>query len=208
MNFAEFLVEMQRLIIASQQEDLFGNEDTYTKDCRKACVEYLKGQGCSVRLPMSYSVKITKLDDLLSMFYEFLSNFYELHLLPSTNKKRDRAIAKAFVEGRMETDSINRDAALQQCGLIIQTIFKHLDVFKFETPPTFGILGQQKMGWITERAIQIINKEIVKDKELSLMLAVDKMTDNIEKNCQMGFSLDELKAIQKRLEDKNGKKEN
>jgi len=208
MDFDKFLVEMQELITASQQGSLFGSENTHATTCRKACVEYLKGQGYSVRPPMGHSVKIVKLDELLSVFYGFLGDIYDSHLLPPSNKKKDRAVAKAFVEGRMETDNISRGEALQQCGLIIKTIFKYLDVFKFENPPTFGIFGQAKMGWITERAVQLINKEITKEKELSLEKAVNKMTKNIERDCQMGFSLDELTAIQKRLEDRNGKKEN
>jgi len=207
MNFDAFLTEMQKLIVASQQGDLFGNKKAFTKSSVDVAVEFLKGQGYSVRPPMGYPVKITKLDGLLSMFYGLLSDIYELHLLPLPNKKKDRAVAKAFIESRMEIDNISRDTALQQCGLIIQTIFKHPEVFKFETPPTFGILGQKQMGWMTDRAIQIINKKIAKDKEISLKTAVDKMTKRIEDNYHMGFSLDELTVIQKRLEDKDGKKE-
>jgi len=201
MDFDEFLGAMQKLITASQQADLFGNKKVFAERSAKAAAEFLKGEGYSVRPPINYPVEITKLDELLSMFYGLLSDIYEPHLLPYSNKKKDRVIAKAFIEGRMETDKISKNAALRQCGLIIQTIFRHPKIFKFKTPPTFGILGQKEMGWITDRAIQLINKRIVKDKEISLKKAIDKMTENIEKNCQMGYSLEELTSIQRKLEE-------
>jgi len=207
MDFDKFLGEMQKLITASQQGDLFGNKKMFAEKSIKVCVELLKGQDYSVRPPMGHPVKITKLDGLITMFYGFLRNTYEPHLLPYSNEKRDRAIAKAFVEGRVKTDMISRNAALQQCGLIIQTIFKHPEIFKFDTPPTFGILGQKEMGWVTDRAVQLINKEIAKDKEISLERAVDEMTKKIEESYRMGYSLDELVAIQKKLEERHGKKE-
>lgn len=201
MDFDKFLGEMQELIVASQQGDLFGNKEMFAEQSTKVCIEFLKGQGYSVRPPMGYPVKITKLDGLITMFYSHLRNIYEPHLLPYSNDKKDRAVAKAFVEGRVKADMISRNAALQQCALIIRTIFRHPEIFKFKTPPTFGILGQKEMGWITDRAIQLINKEIAKDKEISLERAVDEMTERIEKNYQMGYSLDELTAIQKRQEE-------
>jgi hypothetical protein len=198
---------VQKLTVASQQGDMFSNKKMFSEQSADICVEFLKGQGYSVRPPMGYPVEITKLDDLITVFYGHLRNIYEPHLLPYSNDKRDRAVAKSFVEGRMETDMVSRHAALQQCALIIETIFKHPEIFKFETPPTFGILGQKGMGWVTDRAVQLINKAITKDQEISLMKAVDNMTKKIEENCQMGYSLDELVAIQKKLEEQDGKKE-
>jgi len=207
MDFDKFLGEMQRLLTASQQGDLFGNKKIFTDKSTEVCVKFLKGQGYGVRPPMSYPVKITKLDEIISTFYSDLNNSYEKHLLPSSNKKRDRATAKAFIEKRMEADKISRYDAMQQCALIVKTVFRTPDVFKFETPPTFGIFGQAEMGWITERAIGIINDQITKDKLAATEKSVDEMTERIEKKYTMGYSLEELAACQKKLEDQYGKKE-
>ena len=207
MDFDEFLREMQKLIASSQQGDLFGNEKIFTEKSIKMCVKFLKGQSYSVRPPIGYPVKITKLDEIISMFYGFLSNTYQKHLLPPSNIKRDRAIAKAFIEKRMEVEKISRKDAMQQCALIVQTVLRTPEVFKFETPPTFGIFGQAEMGWITERAIRIINEQITKDNEIAAEKAIDKMTERIEKKYTMGYSLEELAACQKKLEVQYGKKE-
>lgn len=207
MHFSEFLYEIQKLIVSSQQGDLFGSKETLVKESVETCVKFLKGQNYSVRPPLSYPAKITKLDDLISIFYVFLNNTYEKHLLPSSNTKRDRAVAKAFIEKRMETDNISRSDAMQQCALIVQTVLRTPEVFKFESPPTFGIFGQAEMGWITERAVRIINDKISKDEEAKAERAANKMTEKIEKKYKTGYSMEQLVACQKKLEDQYGKKE-
>jgi hypothetical protein len=207
MDFDEFLDEIQKLIVSSQQGDLFGSKEALVKESVETCTKFLKGQNYSVRPPLNYPAKITKLDDLISIFYVFLSNTYEKHLLPSSNTKRDRAIAKAFVEKRMETDKISRTDAMQQCALIVQIVIRTPEIFKFDTPPTFGIFGQAEMGWITERAIRIINDQITKNVAIATEKAIDEMTENIEKKYTMGYSLEELAACQKKLEEQYGEEE-
>ena len=207
MDFDDFLGGIQQLIAASQQGDLFGNKKMFSDKSTELCVKFLKGQNYSVRPPMSYPEKITRLDEIISMFYADLSNTYEKHLLPPSNIKRDRGVAKAFIEKRMQADSISRKAAIQQCALIVRTVLRTPGVFKFDTPPTFGIFGQAEMGWVTERAIRIINDQITKDEIVATEKAVSEMTENIEKKYTMGYSLEELAACQKKLEGQYGKKE-
>jgi len=207
MDFSEFLDGIQKLIVSSQQEDLFGNKEALIKESTELCVKFLKGQNYSVRPPINYPAKITKLDEIISMFYGFLSNTYQKHLLPPSNVKRDRAVAKALVEKRMEADKISRYDAMQQCALIVKTVLMTPEVFKFESPPTFGVFGQAEMGWVTERAIRIINDQITKDEIRATEKAVDEMTERIEEKYTMGYSLGELAACQKKLEGQYGKKE-
>lgn len=208
MDFDKFLGEMQKLITASQQGDLFGNKTVFTERTAEACVAFLKEHGYSVRPPMTYSLKITKLDDLITTFYMLEKGIYDEHLLPYSNVKRDRAIAKSFVERRMQDDGITRKTALQQCGLIIQSVFRHPEIFKFETPPTFGVFGQAEMGWITDRAIQVINKDMAKEKAYADERAADKMTEKIEKvYTDIGYSAAQLDTLREKLEGQYGKKE-
>jgi len=207
MDFSKFLGEIQKLLTASQQGDLFGNKKMFTEKSTEVCVEFLKGQGYSIRTPISYPAKITKLDEIISMFYGFLSNTYQKHLLPPSNIKRDRMVAKALVEKRMEADKISRHDAMQQCAMIVKTVLRTPEIFKFETPPTFGIFGQAEMGWVTERAIRVINDQITEDGIAATERAVDEMTERIEKKYTMGYSLEELAACQKKLEDQYGEKE-
>jgi len=107
----------------------------------------------------------------------------------------------------MQADRISYKNAMQQCALIVQTVLRTPDVFKFESPPTFGVFGQAEMGWVTERAIRIINDQINKDEVIATERAIDEMTERIEEKYTMGYSLEELAACQKKLEGQYGKKE-
>jgi len=71
MDFAEFLDEIQKLIVSSQQGDLFGNKEALIKESTEVCVKFLKGQNYSVRPPINYPAKITKLDDIISVLWIF-----------------------------------------------------------------------------------------------------------------------------------------
>lgn len=208
MDFDKFLGEMQKLITSSQQGDLFGNKKIFTEKSVEICEKFLRGQGYSIGLPYKYPFNIKKLDELIDMFYAMMRNSYQSHLWSNPNGKRDRAVAKSFVERRMNAGKTKRSVALQQCGLIIQTIFTNKDTFKFDTAPGFGILGQGEMAWVTDRALQIINKQLAKSEAKATEDAITAMTERIEEKFpNLGFSLDELKAIRNKLEVQNGKKE-
>jgi hypothetical protein len=207
MDFDAFLGEIQKLITRTQQGDLFGNKQAFADGAAEVCVEFLKNRGYSIRPPMAFPTQMTKLDELVALFYALLQKNFESCLLPYTNIGRDRAIAKAFVAKRMEDDKIKRNDALQQCAMIIKTIFNRPDVFRFETPPSFGVLGQAEMGWITDRAVQIINKDTAKNRANADERAANQMTEEIEKRCKMGLSLDQLKLLKEKVEEDNGKKE-
>lgn len=209
MDFSKFLGEMQKLLTASQQGDLFGNKGAMIENANKACVAYLKGQGYSVGRPNNYPFNIKKADDLIGIFYCNVRASFPEHLWSTPNEKKDRTIAKAFVEKRMNDDGIDKQAALNQCGYIIDKIFKRSDVFKFDRPPNFGILGQAEMSWLTERAVQLINEEITKDRGIAAERKADELTKEImEKYPKLGYSTDELEAMTKKLEGQYGKKEN
>ena len=190
MDFDAFLGEMQKLITASQQGDLFGNKKVFASKAMDTCEDFLKTNGYGVRKPIKYPDNINRLDDLINLFYTLLKGKYPDYLTPYSNTQRDRAIAKKFVTNRMEQDNISRADALKQCGSIIRTVFNSPHIFKFESPPTFGIFGQAEMGWITDRSLQIINDSIKKDKATAAEKAADRMTKEISENYKdIGYSL-------------------
>jgi hypothetical protein len=208
MKLNKFLSEMQKVITASQQGNLFGDTATLSKDATNLCITYLRSRGYSIGEPVDYPIKISKLDDLIVVFYSYVRGSYEDHLWPTPNMPKDRAIAKKFVENRMKADGLDKEHAMQQCGYIIQTIFKNSDIFKFESPPTFGILGQGELAWITDRALQILNKVASKNMVAAQEKFIEDITEKIEKNySDMGYSNEELEDMLKNLEEQYGKKE-
>ena len=168
----------------TQQESLFRSESTSLED---ACVDYLRYKGYSVRKPFMYPYEIKKLNDLISVFYTLLSKYNKKDVIIYRNEKQDLKIAKSFVESIQNTDGLSRQAAMKQCASIIQIVFKNIDRFKFNIPLTFGIFGQQKMSWVTELAIKIMNEEIEEYKELSVLRKIDEMIAKYSKE-DIGWS--------------------
>jgi hypothetical protein len=207
VDLYKFFDEIDKLINLTKQGSLFGRDEKTLKTKTQAlCVEFLKGNGCSVRLPLEYPVNIRKLEDLTSLFYGLLGNRYPEHLLPNINIKKDLVIAKQLVEHRMEVDNVDRPEALRQCGDIILTVFRNPDVFKFPEPPTFGIFSKN-MFWFANEVINFMNARINNKEQAELEKLIAEMDVEIEKYySNSGYSLSELDKIRERLKDKYGKK--
>jgi len=129
-----------------------------------ACVEFLKCRGYKVSKPQQYiNSKVKDLKDLVTLFYSLLDRKLDgtnYTMSYRNNLTKDLTIAKRFVESRMEANGISRDVALKECANIIQTVFKHYNDFNFKYLISFSIFGQKKLGWITEKAIHILNNSL------------------------------------------------
>ena len=75
------------------------------------------------------------------------------------------AVAKRFVESRIAVTGANKEYALNECGEIIRTIFDHYDDFNFKYDINFSIFGQGNLKWVTDRAIQLMNKRLEEKEE-------------------------------------------
>lgn len=185
-------------VLKAEQKTIFGY------DCDSlvvACKELLKEKGYQVRNRLPDEVKIKSTEDLIHLFYNRLSRKLFNNTIDYRNPKmKDLATAKQFVESRMDVSDLGHLAALQECAEIIEVIFKHYEDFNFKYPINFGIFGQSKMAWVTEKAMSVINREKVREKDI----LVSKMQDEIEKEYgkEMETSMDELDEIIARLEGK------
>lgn len=204
MEFDELLKSFEHLIKENQNKDLFGSSNPSVA-AERLCLDFLKARGYSVREPIVYPFKIKKLDDLIVLFGGLVQRHYPKNILPYTNDKRDRKIAKALVEGRMRDDNINRAAALQQCGQIIHTVFENLDRFNFEGVPSFGVFGQKNMGWVTDKALQLMNEKIKREEEINLEIYIKNLEKEESLQDDGGYTMEDLKAAEKRLEEAYGK---
>ena len=166
-NTEGFFLAIENGLSEAQQETLFESQSI---NLEKACVDYLRYEGYSVRKPLIYPYEIKKLNDLISLFYVSLSKQSKEEILIYKNEKQDLKLAKSFVESIQKTDGLSKQAAMKQCAAIIQIVFKNIDRFKFNIPLTFGIFGQQNMGWVTGLAIKIMNEEIMVIREQDALI--------------------------------------
>lgn len=150
------------------------------------------------------TTKFEKTKELKDFFYSRLYSKYPERLIDKVdNIKRDMRMANDFIESRMLDNTIGRMVALQECVDIINIIFDYEDEFMFKYPVVnIGILGQGKIGWITQKAVEILNRERYKEasrKSEEMLIEIENNTeiDLVEKSNKMSDMLASL-------EDKNG----
>jgi hypothetical protein len=159
--------------------DLFTPEDQKLDSLTEACRELLIYMGYGVSNPTLPQIKINKQDDLIHLFYHYRNFYhpaeYNMGRMPI---ERDRATAKYFVLARMQNGTISKKVALKQCAQIIETVFKYESEFNFKFPITFSVFGQNKLGWVTEAALKIIERERVRES----MVENEKRLEEYEKH--------------------------
>lgn len=177
------------------------------KKVAKVCKGFLIFMGYKVVDPIEKTFNVKNINDLITLFYAYLDYKHPELADSHRNIKKDRAIAKRFLEARMEIGNLNKEYALDECAGIIKTIFDREPEFNFTIPLSFEIFGQQALGWITKKAVELMNAE----KETKQQKIIEQIQDrHIQKYLDthgeesLGFDVDELlKKLDK--ENVNGK---
>lgn len=182
--------------------DVLYSNDLFTPESKKlaALAEVCKGfiiyMGYTTNDPNLPEININKQEDLINLFYHY-RNFYHPkdYNMGRMPVERDRAAAKQFVLSRMECAGVSKKIAFKQCAEIIETVFKYESEFKFKFPITFSIFGQNKLGWVTECALRIIEREKAKIADAKMEKKVREYEDQYmeeERNVPFSNSLDEI----------------
>ena len=132
------------------------------------CAEYLKTRGYRViKSPEGNFSNVKKMDDLIHLFYGLLDYKFPSKVGRHRNNQRDRKIAKTFIESRMLSSGCDKEHALKECSLIIETVFSNFSRFNLTVNSmNFGIFGQKNLGWVTEVALGIIRDRELEKEEL------------------------------------------
>lgn len=151
--------------------------------------------GWQVTEPILVNDKVITLKDLRNYFFMRLwtkyPNRYKYYV---DNIKNEFRLLRLFVESR-EEKGLNRFNAIQQCIIIIDAIFDHEEEFNFKTPIDIRVVGQAKAGWITEKALQIVNNNLLKEREKEAERRIVEMEDNRKIDLkEKAKELDELLA--------------
>ncbi len=194
--------DIKKAIEELEQPTIF--EKDYTP-LVKACREFLeKMEYKVVRCYYTYK-NIKKPSDLIELFDALMTRHHSDLIAPYRRKSVDGAIAKRFVESRIASGDKTKKQALSECAEIISTVFKYENDFNFNIPLTFGVFGQANCGWITDKAIQIMNQKKAKEDEIRAEAAQEECLNYyIEKHGEdsIGFDIDK---IIKNMEEHNGK---
>lgn len=161
--------------------------------------------GYKVSDPIVVDDKIVSLKDLRNYFYLCLWSKYpyrQSHYLEG-NWKSELRIFKLFVESR-ELSGLNRFNAIQECVRIINTIFEYSDQFNFKNPIDIRVLGQDKSGWITQKALSIINEQSLKTQAQETDELLNKIDEDHISKTDLKEKASELDALLSNMEENNG----
>jgi len=122
------------------------------------CIEYLKASGYKVVKKVESTYKNVKnTNDLVELFYNLVDYNYPSPVGYYRNVGKDRKLAKSMIDNRMKTNHISREEALAECALLVESLFKYADALHLENKPTsFGVFGQEKMGWVTDNLNRLL----------------------------------------------------
>ena len=190
------LQQLKNAVLSAQQSAIFGSpEDKVIQ----ACVDYLEYKGYRVVSPKKFSRKIINTRDLVEYFYRLLNTRNPNNFATSYNEIRDMKVAKTFVEQRMKATGASKEHTLNECGEIIKVIFDNYDSFNFKYEINFSVLGQGNLKWVTDKAIQLMNKKLSVQEEEDAEALREKALSTYSEPA--GFS--DLDEILKRMEEGN-----
>jgi hypothetical protein len=175
-----------------EQEDLFTSLEDKYKVLSLACEAYLKYNGFTVISPKPRNKSIKSLDDLINLFYDLFERYHPGLEVNYGILVRDRKLARDWVNSRSLASGSSKEIAMSECAEVIKTIFEHEDEFKFNMPISFSILGLKSCGWITDKAIQIINRKKLKEEEERSEAYIRKLDEEYDAEPDGFGDLDEI----------------
>jgi len=187
----------------NKQQDVF-NPNMSPEEIRIAEAKMiLIKAGYKIVEPLVVNESVNNLSKLLNYFYMRLFTMYPgKQLTTIKNFQKDMKLISKFVEARKV--NMNEQAAIQECVAIIDAIFDYSWEFNFKQPITIGVLGQVKSGWITEKAIFILNRELVKKDEEEVERRMKEVEDGYEEKVDVKKTADRLDKILAKMEESNG----
>ena len=198
------------------QLDLFGDgKSTEEVQLEKAievveCIGYrvvkTKEESKELAIEHGYAVsellmvndRVVTLKDLRNYFFMRLwtkypgrqTDYYE-------NWQQEMRMMRLFVEA-IELRGLNKSNAIQRGIEIIDIIFNHEEEFRFKNPISIRVLGQGKSGWITGKAIEILNNRLEKRIEAELRQKAEELeyelARDLEKQSFIDNKLDKIIA--------------
>ena len=183
-------IDIKEAILALDQTNLF--TDCNNVKLIESCIEYLRSNGYKVVKLPKYISTVKSLDELISFFYSMLELRYPMYVNEYRNVVENRSIAKRFVEARSEINGFSKNESLNECAEIIRTVFNNEHEFNFKYKISFRIFGQDKLGWVTDKAIQIMNRGLELENEDLMEKKREKMI-KAQDTENLGFNnLDEI----------------
>jgi hypothetical protein len=179
-------------------------EDYVLNSIMSECQSILESNGYIVKRIPNIATGINNYSELINRFYFLLEKNFK-DVTPYRDNKADHSVAKKFVSKIMETTGYDFKTSLSKCAELVEVVFDHKEEFNFKLEYTmsFRIFGQGEMSWVTEKAIQLLNRRKHDDELLIKMADVD--AENYLKRHSVEFGFENLgELIKKNKENFDG----
>ena len=186
MDETEFIEKLSILLIESKTNNMFGKDYLYN-NLDKICVDYLKYRGFVVPNKVNYAYNITKIDQLIDIFYLNLYKYHPDNIKLYRDKVEDRRSVTAFVKSRQSASGTSRKEALNECATIIYKFFEYEETIGFTGTISLSIFSVRKLRWLIDKILIIINEKMKEESEKRLEIKIEKITkDNEHENVGIG----------------------
>jgi len=146
----------------SKQQDAFDPKMTQEEIEIKEAKRILINAGYKIIEPLKMDKDVKDLQELRKYFNSRLWKKYpEKAQYYTQHYKEEMKIIKEFVESREEGS--NRERAIRECVIIIDTIFDREEEFNFKN--SIANINILRMGWVINTAVSMLNLEREKEKE-------------------------------------------
>ena len=197
-----FIEKLNTLLLESKTNKIFGKDYLYD-NLDKICVDYLKYRGFVVPNKIKYTYNITKIDQLIDIFYLNLYKYHPDSIKLYRDKVEDRRSATAFVKSRQSASGTSRKEALNECATIIYKFFEYEETIGFTGTISLSIFSVRKLRWLIDKILIIINEKMKEESEQRLKIKIDKITkDNEHENVGIGNLDNILNMIRGEANDK------
>jgi len=200
--FTVKIKDLKEAIKSLEEPNLLIPEESRFKKVLQECTMLLEKHNHIVKLVPKVGHTVTNTRELVKHFYIYLERKHS-DIVPYKVEMVDLSIAKEFLNNIMELTGFESNVALGFCAELIKTVFDFENEFNFKPGSliNFRIFGQKEMSWVTEKAIQIYNRE--KENEAALVKEADSETIQYEKtHPELKFGFADLDELVKNLKEK------
>lgn len=197
--FIQKVKALKHSIEVLEQHSVLMPEQSRFNDVLKECVNLLRDNHYTVKAIPKIMSSVKDVRGLVALFYNELQ-FHYPDTVPYKNESADMRIAKDFVKKIRELTSTEYVPAVALCAHLIIIVFKYRKEFGFKpgTLYNFRVFGQDKMHWVTEKALFIYNRERQNDE--ALQRKADILTEQYEKTHDIKFGYGDVAEIQKLID--------
>jgi len=203
----KYIKELNNALVSLKDDNSLISDRIKYDNLLTACISIIKHNNYAVimRPKGAKNTKVAK--DLVALYYH-LAQFHLGQITLYRNDKVDFPIAKRLVEKMQFSTKLEYKDAISKCVQIIEGLFKYRKELNLhpKTFTSFSLFGQDKLGWITERILSLINDELYDDSEW--ITRIDAAAELYAEKNNIEFGFPDLEKLANEIRKKNEKKEN